>query len=373
VDFEAVVPLDIRLGGDFNVLVITGPNTGGKTVVLKTLGLACLMARAGMHVPADHAVVPLFDALYADIGDEQSLEQSLSTFSGHMRRIIRILKTATERSVVLLDELGAGTDPTEGGALGEAMLDQMVGKGCLTVVVTHLGSVKTYAVSRPEVESASMDFDAQTLRPTYHLTVGTVGSSNALEIAERLGMPGGVLAQARGLLDSESGGRYGDMLEQVKVARQDAEERRSRMEYLEGKAAELKEEYEYTLARLKAEEERQGADFGLKMRDALEEMHRQAGGLYEELRHSHRSAADRVRRVRDGLQEMLEDICALLKGHRLERRLEAGDEVYVTRIHKWGTVERVDEDRQRATVRVGNAQVEVDVEDLEPWGEHIQE
>jgi DNA mismatch repair protein MutS2 len=370
-DFAAVVPLDIRLGQDFNVLVITGPNTGGKTVMLKTLGLLCLMARAGMHVPASQANLPLYDAIYADIGDEQSLEQSLSTFSSHMGRIIRILRSATPRSLVLLDELGAGTDPTEGSALGEAILKRLLQVRCSTVVVTHLGKLKTFAVARPGVENASMDFDLRTLRPAYHLTIGTVGSSNALEIAERLGLPPAVLSEARGLLDAESAGQYSSALDQIRLARQDAEERRDRTQYLEQQAEKLKAEYEATLTRLKAEEERRGADIGLQMRESLDKLYQEADRLYEDTRHSHKSLAKRLRGVRDGVAECLEHVASLLRGHRLERPLQPGDEVYVIKIHKWGTVERVDRQTQRVRVRVGDAQVEVTAEDLQPWADNV--
>ncbi len=368
-DFDAVVPLDVSLGQDFRVLVITGPNTGGKTVALKTLGLLCLMARAGMHVPATHASVPLYDSLYADIGDEQSLEQSLSTFSSHMSRIIRILRTATPDSLVLLDELGAGTDPAEGSALGEAVLKRLVRIGCSAIVVTHLGKLKTFATARPEVENASMDFDIRTLQPTYHLTVGAVGSSNALEIAERLGLSADVLADARALLDAESHGEYSSVLEEVRLVRRDAEARRERMAYLEKEAQRLKSEYERTLARLKAEEERRGADVGLQMREKLEPLRDQADRLYEDLRHSHKSVAKRLRDVRDGLTECLQSVSDLLEGHRLARALEPGDDVYVIKMHRWGTVERVDRSGERVKVRVGETQVEVPVEELQPWGE----
>ncbi len=368
-DFDAVVSLDIRLGQDFNVLVITGPNTGGKTVALKALGLLCLMARAGMHVPAAHAAIPLYDSLYADIGDEQSLEQSLSTFSSHMSRIIRILRTATPDSLVLLDELGAGTDPAEGTALGEAILKRLVKTGCSAIVVTHLGKLKTFATARPQVENASMDFDIRTLQPTYHLTVGTVGSSNALEIAERLGLSADVLADARALLDAESQGEYSSVLEEVRLARQDAEARRERMGYLEKEAQRLRNEYEQTLGRLKAEEEMRGADIGLQMQGKLEQLRDQTDRLHADLRHGHKSVARRLRDVRDGLDDCLKSVSELLEGHRLPRPLEPGDDVYVIKMHRWGTVERVGRRGERVKVKVGDAQVEVPIEELQPWGE----
>jgi DNA mismatch repair protein MutS2 len=370
-DPAAVVPLDVRLGQDFRMLILTGPNTGGKTVVLKTVGLLCLMARAGMHVPAAQARVPDYDAVFVDIGDEQSLEQSLSTFSSHMSRIIRILDTATPESLVLLDELGAGTDPAEGSALGEAILCRLLEMSCQAVVVTHLGKLKTFAVSRPQAENASMDFDARTLMPCYHLIVGTVGSSNALEIAERLGLPPSILASARGLLDDESAGEYSSMLDEVRLVREDAEQRRDRVQYLEEEAERLKAQYEEAVARLKAEEERRGADLGLKIRDRLEEVAAEAARLYDDMRYSHKSLSRRVRDVRDGVQACIETVTDLLKGHKIDRPLKPGDEVYVIKVHKWGTVERVDRRRERVRVRVGDAQMEVAPEDLQAWGEDV--
>ncbi|NLW51014.1 MAG: DNA strand exchange inhibitor protein [Candidatus Brocadiaceae bacterium] len=372
-DFEAVVPLDVRLGRDFRMIVITGPNTGGKTVVLKTVGLICLMARAGMHVPAQRAVVPLYDTVCADIGDEQSLEQSLSTFSSHVSRIIRILRTATRGSLVLLDELGAGTDPAEGSALGAAILKRLADLACSAIVVTHLGPLKSFAAGRPGVENASVDFDPRTLRPTYHLTIGTIGSSNALEIARRLGLPDEVLSAARELLNAQSAGEYGTILEEVRLVRQDAEERRERVLYLEQQAARLKADYEETLRRLRAQEDRQSADFGLRMQETLRELHEEADRLAEDLRHSHKAVSRRVRTVRDGLRGCLDDLAELLRGHRIERPLQAGDDVYVIRLHRWGTVERVHTRSGSARVRVGDAQVEVPVEDLQPWGRHADQ
>ncbi len=371
-DFESVVPLDIRLGEDFDVLIITGPNTGGKTVVLKTLGLVCLMARAGMHVPAEKASVPLYHDIYVDIGDEQSLEQSLSTFSSHMSRIIRIIEEADERSLVLLDELGAGTDPAEGAALGEGILERLVNLGCSACVVTHLGRLKTFATARPGVENASVDFDIRTLRPTYRLRIGSAGSSNALEIADRLGLQQDILSKARSLLDNQSKGEYSSMLEEVELARADAEERRERMQYLEDQAEKLKEEYEEVLARLKAEDERRGAAIGLQLRDSLEDLHSRADALHKDIRNLHSNLAGRAAGLRDGLQKCLDDIEKLLAGHDLEKPLEEGDEVYVTKLHKWGTVERVDERKGRAQVRVGATRIDIETDKLQRWGEDVE-
>ncbi len=370
-DFGAVVPMDVHLGDDFRMLLITGPNTGGKTVALKTVGLLCLMARAGMHVPAEQAELPMHDSVWADIGDEQSIEQSLSTFSSHMSRIVNILQHATKRSLVLLDELGAGTDPAEGSALGEAILNRLVETGCTGIVVTHLGALKTYAVSRLEVENASVEFDSVSLRPTYRFEIGTVGNSNALLIAQRLGLPPDMLQKARETLDTESEGEYSKLLEQVRVAREDAEQRRDRMQYLEEQAMKLKAEYEEVLARLKAEQDKQNADVALKIRDRLREVRESTASLYRDVRHARRALARRVRDLRDELDGCLRDLDQLLKGHEIQRPLQEGDEVYVIRLHKWGTIERVNREGDRAKVRVGNVQIEVDVDELQPWGDAV--
>jgi DNA mismatch repair protein MutS2 len=205
---KVVVPIDLSLGVRFRILVVTGPNTGGKTVALKTVGILALMAQSGLHVPAgEGSQFPIFDDVLADIGDEQSLEQSLSTFSSHVRRISEILGKASWESLVLLDELGAGTDPTDGAALGRAILDELCRIGCRSIVTTHIGDLKTYAFSNPEAENAAVEFDDETLEPRYRLHVGDVGQSKALKIARQLKLPPAVVERAEAYLaDRQSRG-----------------------------------------------------------------------------------------------------------------------------------------------------------------------
>ncbi len=221
---RTVVPIDVHLGLQFCMLIVTGPNTGGKTVALKTMGLLSMMAQSGLHIPAHPgSQLPVFDDVLADIGDEQSLEQSLSTFSSHIRRVCDILRKATQKSLVLMDEMGAGTDPNEGAALGRSILDELDSIGCRAVVTTHIGDLKTYAFTNPRAENAAVEFDIETLRPRYRVHIGDIGQSNALQIARRLELPEHLISRAANYL-SQGQGRALPEMEILQKLRKDAEE-----------------------------------------------------------------------------------------------------------------------------------------------------
>jgi DNA mismatch repair protein MutS2 len=301
----------VRLGTGFNLLVITGPNTGGKTVTLKTTGLLCSMAQSGMHVPAgEGSQVPVFDQVLADIGDEQSLEQSLSTFSSHVSRIASILRTAGAQSLVLLDELGAGTDPTEGAALGRAVLDELDRIGCRAMVTTHLGDLKTYAFHNERAENAAVEFDVDTLRPTYRLQIGQFGMSNALKIARRLNLPRDLLERAHRYLRRHQR-RKPEML-QLQKLRQDAEKAREEALRKQHEAEQQREEYA---------------------------------------------------RQREKLQRDAEEAAALREARA---RLKPNDPVRVARFDKPGRVVRVNHEKNVALVSVGLGQWEVPLEEVFP-------
>jgi len=250
-----VVPVDVYLGFRSNILVVTGPNTGGKTVALKTVGLLAVMAQCGLHIPAAQgSQLPVFDDVLADIGDEQSLEQSLSTFSSHIRRVSQIFKVATERSMVMMDEMGAGTDPAEGAALGRAILDELDSVGCRAIVTTHIGDLKTYAFSNPRAENAAVAFDLETLRPLYKLQIGDIGQSNALQIARRLDLADHLVDRAARYL-AQNRGDAAPEWEVVQKLRKEAEDAKQQALTAQAEAERMREALSQRLADLQRQAE----------------------------------------------------------------------------------------------------------------------
>ncbi len=280
---EGVVPIDGHLGQEFDLLVLTGPNAGGKTVALKTFGLLVLMAQAGLHVPATFCEIGVFGSLFADIGDEQSIENSLSTFSGHMESLVEIVHRVHEDSLVLIDELGTGTDPTEGAALAQAILSELADKKVRAVATTHFGAIKEFAVQRERVENASMEFDLHTLQPTFKLVIGQPGRSYAFEIASRLGMPSPLIHKARNYLSSAEQQSM-SLLKQLEEKQQEAEKLHSKTQSDLQDAAKLRKRYAAELEALKSSKKNLREKAAKQIQEILRQTKREAEEVIQELR-----------------------------------------------------------------------------------------
>lgn len=363
-----VVPLDIELGEGFNTLVVTGPNTGGKTVILKTLGLLSLMTQAGLHIPVHgDSELPIFQEIYADIGDEQSIEQSLSTFSSHLRQIVTVLKHADQNSLVLLDEIGVGTDPEEGAALAMAVLEVLASRKVRTVASTHFGALKLFAHDHPEIENASLEFDRQTLRPTYRFLLGVPGSSYALEVAKRLGMLPSVIKKATSLLGEERQ-ETALLIEDLNRRVGFYERKNAEIQERERVLSRLTEDYSQRLERVGEEEKRIREDAHRDAQTVLAEANalverviaqiRKTQASKEVIKEAHRALDTEAARIK----QRLKTIAPRSKPRR--GPLKIGDGVWVERLQADGEVVARVGSRGRYKVRVGNLTVEVEGADL---------
>ena len=315
IDPKAVVPITVRLGTDFDTMIITGPNTGGKTVTLKTIGLLTLMAECGLHIPAgDGSVLSTFDAILADIGDEQSIAQSLSTFSSHMRTIVDVVAQCDDRTLVLFDELGAGTDPAEGAALATAIIEFCRKMGTHVVATTHYAELKLYAMRTKGVINASCEFDVETLRPTYKLLIGIPGKSNAFAISRKLGLAEEILKEADDLVD-KSDKDFEDVLSQLEQQRQQMESARQEAERLRLETAKIKQQSEEYHEQLRREKDK-----------AMESAHREAQHIIEEARAAANLASEELKAMKKQLQDSADTTGLNQRQAELRRNLNEVEE-----------------------------------------------
>lgn len=369
-DGKKVVPTDIYLGRDFTTLLITGPNTGGKTVSLKTIGLFQLMGQSGLHIPAfDNSELTVFEEIFADIGDEQSIEQSLSTFSSHMSNIVRILNNVTNNSLVLLDELGAGTDPTEGAALAIAVIKYLHALGVRTAVTTHYSELKVFALTGEGVENASCEFDVETLRPTYRLLIGVPGKSNAFAISKRLGLPDYIINEAKEVLSHEDV-RFEDVITELEISKKTVAAEQERAEQYRKEAQRLKAEAEKQKQKLEKQRERIMQEAHEQAQRVVSDAKDEADAIVKEIRKLRKDGAN-IDKIDDKRKKLKEKLTSMDKGtvrnsaaHEVPKELHVGDRVYIHSLAQSGTVTAAPDSTGNVMIKTGIMKVKIGIEDL---------